>query len=318
MPTSHADRARLAHRVLRLREAGLDSDTKLKQAAAEAAKHAASTPAPQGNEVIRLLRAGKTDEARALAEAHVVTPTSSLPALGAIAQHVLNAIDPEADGFTDRALVAKLFNREQLGDVWEEWNDASTAHLEDTLSAGALKEWRASVERDHKATVEAWEAVGFTEQDVHPYFGHGRHLDGAANALYDLGRQGFLEGSIDWDTANTKVALVDSAVYTVNLATHQFMSSVASVVATTAAQASKTVTAGVADAADDTFTAVSGAQSEALIVYQSSAVGGGADVANTLQRLIAYIDTATGLPVTPNGGNITVTWDNGANRIFKL
>jgi hypothetical protein len=35
-------------------------------------------------------------------------------------------------------------------------------------------------------------------------------------------------------------------------------------------------------------------------------------------RLIAYIDTATGLPVTPNGANITAVWDNGANKIFKL
>jgi hypothetical protein len=28
--------------------------------------------------------------------------------------------------------------------------------------------------------------------------------------------------------------------------------------------------------------------------------------------------TGSGLPVTPNGGNIVITWDNGANRIFKL
>jgi hypothetical protein len=41
-------------------------------------------------------------------------------------------------------------------------------------------------------------------------------------------------------------------------------------------------------------------------------------VATTAQRLIAYIDTATGLPVTPNGQNITVSFDNGSNRIFKL
>lgn len=34
--------------------------------------------------------------------------------------------------------------------------------------------------------------------------------------------------------------------------------------------------------------------------------------------LIAYIDTATGLPVTPNGGDITIAWDSGANKIFKL
>jgi NAD-dependent SIR2 family protein deacetylase len=28
--------------------------------------------------------------------------------------------------------------------------------------------------------------------------------------------------------------------------------------------------------------------------------------------------TGSGLPVTPNGGNINITWDNGANKIFKL
>ena len=41
-------------------------------------------------------------------------------------------------------------------------------------------------------------------------------------------------------------------------------------------------------------------------------------MAAAAQRVIAFIDTATGLPVTPNGGDITITWDNGANKIFKL
>ena len=36
-------------------------------------------------------------------------------------------------------------------------------------------------------------------------------------------------------------------------------------------------------------------------------------------NLIAYMDTGmTGLPVTPNGGDITVQWANTSNRIFKL
>ena len=56
---------------------------------------------------------------------------------------------------------------------------------------------------------------------------------------------------------------------------------------------------------------MTGVSVEALVIYQDSGV-------SATSRLIAYIDTATGLPVTPNGGNITVTWDNGANRIFKL
>lgn len=35
-------------------------------------------------------------------------------------------------------------------------------------------------------------------------------------------------------------------------------------------------------------------------------------------QLIAYIDTETGMPVTPNGGNIGVSWDSVVNRIFKI
>lgn len=134
-----------------------------------------------------------------------------------------------------------------------------------------------------------------------------------ANALYDAGRQGFLDGSIDWDTDDIRVILVDTADYTVNLATHDNLDDVvaAARVAVSASLSSKTVTAGVADAADVTFSSVTGDPSEALVIYKHTGT-------ESTSRLIAYIDTATGLPVTPNGGNITVTWDNGANRIFKL
>jgi ApbE superfamily uncharacterized protein (UPF0280 family) len=132
-----------------------------------------------------------------------------------------------------------------------------------------------------------------------------------ANALYDLGRQGFLDGSIDWDTDNIKVLLVDTGTYTVDLATHQFHSDVSGIVATSGNLAGKTVAAGVADANDITFTAVTGSTVEAIIIYKDTGVSG-------TSRLIAYIDTGTGLPVTPNGGDITVSWDSGANRIFKL
>ena len=48
-----------------------------------------------------------------------------------------------------------------------------------------------------------------------------------------------------------------------------------------------------------------------MVIYQDTG-----DV-NT-SRLIAFIDTATGLPVTPNGGDIVVEWSNGAVKIFKL
>lgn len=141
-----------------------------------------------------------------------------------------------------------------------------------------------------------------------------------SSQLFSPGREGFLDGTIDWDTAVIKCALVRG--YTFSSA-HKFVSDVTgaggTLVATSAALTSKTVTNGVADAADVTFTAVAaGAAIPAIVIFQSSAVTGGADVAATAQRLIAYIDTATGLPVTPNGQNITISWDSGANRIFVL
>ena len=134
-----------------------------------------------------------------------------------------------------------------------------------------------------------------------------------ANALFDKGRQRFLEAQLDWGTATIKAVLVDTATYTVNLSAHEFLSDVSggARISTSGAFTSKTSTGGAADAADVTFTSVTGASIEAIIIYKDT----GSDATSPL---IAYIDTATGLPITPNGGDIIVTWDNGANKIFKL
>ena len=134
-----------------------------------------------------------------------------------------------------------------------------------------------------------------------------------ANALYDLGREGFLAGDIDWDANTIKIMLIDEADDTIDLATDDNLDDRASGarVATSSALGSKTTTAGVADAADVTFSAVSGDVSESIDGYKDTGT-------ESTSRLIFNIDTATGLPVTPNGGDITVTWSNGSDRIFKL
>jgi hypothetical protein len=134
-----------------------------------------------------------------------------------------------------------------------------------------------------------------------------------ANAMYTLGRQKFLEGAIAWLTDSIKAVLVDSGQYTLDLATHQWLSDIpaGARIATSGNLANKTSTGGVADADDVTFSSVTGVQSEYIILYKDTGTAGSS-------ALIACIDTATGLPVTPNGGDITVAWDNGANKIFKL
>lgn len=134
-----------------------------------------------------------------------------------------------------------------------------------------------------------------------------------ANALYNKGREGFATGAVNWTSDDIRVILIDVQDYTVNLSTHDFLDDIPSIarVAVSTALTGKTATDGICDAADVTFTSVTGDQSEALVIYKHTGV-------ESTSRLIAYIDTATGLPVTPNGGNITVTWDNGTNKIFKL
>ena len=134
-----------------------------------------------------------------------------------------------------------------------------------------------------------------------------------ANTLYDKARERFLRGQINWDTDTMKVCLVDKNVYTPNFTTHEYLSDVSgsAIVAAGVTLTGKSSTSGAADANDATFTAVSGNESEALIIYKDTG-----DTATS--PLIALIDSATGLPITPNGGDIIVVWDNGANKIFKL
>jgi hypothetical protein len=141
-----------------------------------------------------------------------------------------------------------------------------------------------------------------------------------ANAVFNPAKEGFLDGTIDLDTAVIKVVLVRSYTFA---AAHKFVSDVTTaggvLHGTPQTLGTKTVTSGVFDAADVVFTAVTAnASGHSLLIYQASAVTGGADVAATAQRVIGVYDTGTLLPVTPNGGDITVAWDNGANKIFAL
>lgn len=130
-----------------------------------------------------------------------------------------------------------------------------------------------------------------------------------ANALYPKWKEALLQGSSGSalngsGTTGVYVALVDTGTYTYS-ASHQYYSDLSGIVGTDQEiGATKTYTNGVLDGADLTYTAVSGASVEAIVLYVKNAG------ANTTWRLVAYLDTSvTGLPVAPNGGDITVTWN---------
>ena len=110
--------------------------------------------------------------------------------------------------------------------------------------------------------------------------------------------------AIDMDADVIKATLIDSADYTFSAAHDEYSGGstdvpTAAKVAESGTLTSPTTTNGTFDTADFTWTAVSGDQSEAIILWDDTV---------TNDRLIAFYDTSiTGMPVTPNGGNINVT-----------
>lgn len=133
-----------------------------------------------------------------------------------------------------------------------------------------------------------------------------------ANSLYNYARQSFLTGTMDWLTITAKVVLIDTTHYSFN-ATHQYYSTISgsAIVAGPVTITTPTAVDGAAGGDNVTFSSVSGATVRAIIVYEDTGTP-------STSRLIAYIDTATGLPITPNGGDIILQWDTGVNLIFRV
>ena len=95
-----------------------------------------------------------------------------------------------------------------------------------------------------------------------------------ANSLFAKFKENLLNGDIALDTNDIRVILVDTALYTVNLSTHDFLDDIAAGarVAVSGALTTKTTTLGVFDADDKTITAVTGATVEAVVLYVHTGV----------------------------------------------
>ena len=131
-----------------------------------------------------------------------------------------------------------------------------------------------------------------------------------ANAMYGLGREAFLEGAIDALTDTLAVSLVTSA-YAANLSTDQFYNIISggAIVAGPVTLTSVVGSLGTLGAANAIFSSVSGTACSQVVLFKNTGT-------SSTSPLIGNINVATGLPVTPNGGNITVAWAGGV--IFTL
>lgn len=124
-----------------------------------------------------------------------------------------------------------------------------------------------------------------------------------SNLIYDGYIDAALKAEVAWLADNIRVLLVDVPAYTANK-NHNFLSDVPSgaIISTSANLTGKSVSGGVLRAADAVFESVGGSVTgKALVVYKHT--GNAAT-----SRLICYIDSGSGLPVTPNGSNVRAVW----------
>jgi hypothetical protein len=127
-----------------------------------------------------------------------------------------------------------------------------------------------------------------------------------ANAVYPLAKQAFLTGGINLGSDTIRIALVKvtgTGAVSYNSANQYWSSINSGVVGTPAQLTSPTETNGQFTSASASFSAVSSAGNTlGYVIYKDTGSA-------ATSPLIAWLDTGTLTPVTPNGGSITVSPD---------
>jgi hypothetical protein len=133
-------------------------------------------------------------------------------------------------------------------------------------------------------------------------------LSDMASGLYDIAKEGFLGGTLGWNSGVVKAQLVGTG-YTANFSTHEDLADISAKIAPPIEVQVRTITDGVADAQDLVFESLSPGQVvAACVIYLDTGTA-------ATSTLIAYIDD---LDVTTTGGDLTVEWDSGANKIWSF
>lgn len=138
-----------------------------------------------------------------------------------------------------------------------------------------------------------------------------------ADAFYDQYRNSIQGNSVhsfvDLDTDTIKVIYYDEGTDALNLADQDLADIIAGARVFTSANLSSktvgTVATGTFDHADVVATALSGPSIESLTYVKDSGT-------ESTSPLIANIDSPTGLPVTPNGGDLT--WAPHVNGVWQF
>lgn len=118
------------------------------------------------------------------------------------------------------------------------------------------------------------------------------------SAYYNTAKFHMLGAGLNLVANDIRAQLVDTGVYTFSAAHVDYDVDLTGKVGSAVALSNKSVSAtGVFDADDLVIPSVSGASTEAVVIFD-----------NTNNRLLAYLDGAS-VEITPNGNNVNVTWD---------
>ena len=134
-----------------------------------------------------------------------------------------------------------------------------------------------------------------------------------ASGLYESGINAIMKGNIDLVNSSITAILINSSLYSVDLANDSNQDDIPdSAQIASASLTGKTVDGSKFTANDTVFSSVeSDYDVDAVVLILDT------DYEDT-STLIAYLDNAGEFPITPDGTNITIVWDTGANGIFKL
>lgn len=137
-----------------------------------------------------------------------------------------------------------------------------------------------------------------------------------ADAVYTDARNNLLgngtHGQTDWDTDNLRAILYDEGADALNLADVDLADILTA--ARIGETANLTADVGVAadgafDHTDETISTVSGATVESITYFEETGT-------DSTSPLLLNIDSWTGLPLTPNGGDVTL--QPAAGGVFQI
>jgi len=133
-----------------------------------------------------------------------------------------------------------------------------------------------------------------------------------ADGMYEKGVASIMGADIDLVNDSIAALLIDLDFYTPDLDSDDTQADIP--LAAQIAQVTltgKTLDGTTFRADDSIFTSVEGDNVDAIVIMKNTT-----DSETSL--LICLMDSASQFPITPDGSNITIQWDSGADGIFTL